>query len=183
MKTEKQNKKTEEKLVETETATEKPEKETSEEKTEEKKDEKKKKQEIVKKYEAIVNGRNLRISTKKAGDVCRFIKWKKIQDAIQELEKVAGLKKPIPMKGEYAHQKGKGISSGGYPKKTAENFIILLKSLQANANAGNMDEPIIAEAIANIASKPYGKMGKYRKKRSHVTIKAIEKNKLKKEDK
>jgi ribosomal protein L22 len=69
------------------------------------------------------------------------------------------------------------IMSGKYPKKTAKNFIILLKSLAANAS--DLNEPVIAEAFANIGSRPYGKFGRVRKKRSHVFIKAIEKKEKK----
>ena len=78
------------------------------------------------------------------------------------------------MKGEIAHRKGK-IMSGGYPLKASEHFVMLLKSLQANANANGLDEPVIVEAMANMASRPYGKFGRVKKKRSHVVIKVREK--------
>ncbi len=142
--------------------------------------EKKKEQKKPKKTEAIVNGKSLPISTKKSAAVCRFIKGKNIQRAISDLEQVLAHKKAIPMKGEIPHQKGKGISSGGYSKKTAENFIKLLKSLQANANAGGLEEPVIVEAIANKASSPYGRFGRIKRKRSHIQIKVKEKKKWKK---
>ena len=85
------------------------------------------------------------------------------------------------MKGEIPHRKGKGISSGRFPKKAAKNFIILLKSLAANANEGNLDEPIIVEAIANMAARPHGRFGRTQKKRTHVKI--IAKNKIQKSKK
>ena len=53
--------------------------------------------------------------------------------AIKDLEKVVNLKKPVPMKGETPHRKGK-IMSGRFPKKAAQNFIVLLKSLSSNAS-------------------------------------------------
>ena len=136
----------------------------------------------IKKSEVIVNGRNLQISTKYSSAICRFIKNKKIEDAIADLKQVLVNKKAVPMKGEIPHRKGKGIMSGRYPKKASEYFVKLLKSLQANANANELDNPLIVEAVADIGSRPYGRFGRIRRKRTHVKIKAKEK-KLIKEDK
>ncbi|MBU2104886.1 MAG: hypothetical protein KKF67_03915 [Nanoarchaeota archaeon] len=132
----------------------------------------------VKKHEAVVNGSGLPISTKKSIAMCKFIKGKSIEKAIAELEEVLAKKKALPMKGEYPHQKG--IMSGGYPKKTSEHFIKLLKNLQANANVNDLEDPIITESIANLASRPYGRFGRWRKKRTHVKIVATEKKMIKK---
>jgi len=146
------------------------------EKKDEKKTEKKqeKKPDKPKKTEAIVNGISLPISTKTSAAICRFIKGKNIQKVISDLEQVISCKKPVPMKGEIPHRKGK-IMSGRYPKKASEYFIKLLNTLQANANVNGLENPIIIEAIANIASQPYGKFGRVRRKRSHVKIVVKEK--------
>ena len=133
-----------------------------------------------KKTEAVVTGRNLPLSTKTATAVCKFIRGKDIQKAIVELEQVLVHKNVIPMKGEIPHQKGKGISSGGYPKKASEYLINLLKSLQSNANVNGLEKPIVAKAMANLASRPYGKFGRVRKKRTHVQLVATEKGKKEK---
>ena len=146
----------------------------AEEKNEEKIEKKKPEVKKVKKTEAAVNGRSLPISTKKSTAICKFINKKKVQRAISDLEAVLAHKRAVPMKGEIPHQKGKGMSSGGYPKKAIEHFIKLLKSLQANANENGLDEPVITEAMANMASRPYGKFGRVKKKRTHVQIKARE---------
>lgn len=138
------------------------------------------KKHVPKKTEAVVHGRNLPMSTKKSMGICKFIKGKTIPNAIADLEQVARLKKVVPMKGEYAHQKGKGISSGKFPKKAAGIFINLLKSLSANANVSGLEEPIIAEAVANIAPRPFGKFGAVRKKRTHVKLVVREKKEKKK---
>ena len=122
----------------------------------------------------MINSHSLPISTKKAIAVCRFIKNKKINEAINDLKQVIVQKKVVPMKGEIPHRKGKGIMSGRYPKKTAENFIKLLNSLSANANANEIEDPVIVEAVANIAQRPFGKYG-IRKKRTHVRL--VAKNK------
>jgi len=148
---------------------------------EEKKAPEKKEVKKVKKTEVSARGVNLPISTKDAKFICKFIVKKRLGDAIRDLEQVKVGRKAVPMKGEIPHRKGKGISSGRFPKKAAENFVIVLKSLAANANEGNLDEPIIVEAMANMAARPYGRFGRTQKKRTHVKI--IAKDKMKKEKK
>jgi large subunit ribosomal protein L22 len=136
-----------------------------------------------KKTEAIVRANNLPISTKDSAAICKFIKRKKIVDAIADLEQVITHKKAVPMKGEIPHRKGKRMMSGRYPKKATEYFIRLLRSLSANANSNELNNPIIIEAIANIGSRPFGKFGRVRKKRTNIKIKVKEKlNKKKKKN-
>jgi large subunit ribosomal protein L22 len=139
----------------------------------------------IKKTEAIVFGDNLPLSTKYSAAICRFIKNKRIDKAILELEEVLKEKKAIPLRGEIAHKKGVRFASGSgkYPKKATEYFIRLLKSLKANANYNELEEPIIKEAIANIGKRPFGKFGKWRRKRSHIKIIAKEKQKIKQKSK
>lgn len=162
---------------------EKTEKEKEEKPAETKKEEIKPKRE---KTEASVNVDNLPLSTKQSIAICKFIKKKKIPDAIRDLEEVIALKKPVTMKGEIPHRRGKGMMSGRFPKRAAQRFIILLKSLLANANMNELEEPIIVEAIANIGSRPYGRFGSIRRKRTHLQIKAKEQkreNKKEREEK
>jgi len=153
--------------------------EKEETKPEDKVEEKKKpivKKEIIKKDYAVINIKNSPISTKHSMAICKFIKYKKIEDAIEYLEKVIVGKKAIPMKGEIPHRKGK-MMSGRFPKNASKEFIIFLKSLKANANANNLEEPIISEAVANIGTRPYGRFGRTRKKRTNITIKCRERKK------
>ncbi len=154
--------------------------EKKEEKSEEKKEQAKETAKPAKKpkTEAIVNSFNAHLSTKTSGAVCRFIVGKDINTAIEDLEKVAAGKKVVPMRGEIPHKKGKGIMAGRYPKYAAEHFINLLKTLTGNANVNNLEEPVIAEAIANIGERPFGRFGAVRRKRTHIKI--IAKNKVKK---
>ncbi len=142
----------------------------SEKKTEEKKIEKK----IVKKDYACVNVRGIPISTKMAMYICKFIKGKKIEDAIKYLEGTIKQKNVIPMKGEIAHRHGE-FMAGRYPKNASKEFIILLKSLQSNAIQNGIENPIIAEAVPNMGSKPYGKFGRIQRKRTHINLVAKEK--------
>ncbi|MFH1917746.1 MAG: uL22 family ribosomal protein, partial [Nanoarchaeota archaeon] len=130
----------------------------------------------VKKDDVAVNAKGLHISTKYAIELCKFVKGKKIDRAIEDLELVIVKKKSVPMKGEIPHRKGpggRGSGSGRYPKKASESFIMLLKSLRANANNHEVDDPVITEAVANIAQRPFARGGR-RRKRTHVTIKARE---------
>ncbi len=164
-------KKTQEKVEKKPEEKKKPEKTNAEAKVSEKPKKKK--------IEAVVNSYSIPISTKKAAAICRFIKGKTIVDARNYLEQVAVGKKVIPMKGEIPHQKGK-VMSGGFPKNASLQFINLLKSLAGNSNVNEIDNPVIVEAIANIASRPYGRFGRWRRKRTHVKIVAKEKMEKKK---
>ncbi|MDO8623004.1 MAG: uL22 family ribosomal protein [archaeon] len=178
-KMEENNKKQEEKIEEEKKIVETPKKENKESK-EKKTDDKKtaketKKPEVKKKKKnfAVVNAKNLPLSTKCSSYICRFIKGKTTDECIAYLEEVIKKKKAIPMKGEIPHRKGK-IMSGRFPRNASIEFIILLKSLAANANYHEVENPIITEAYANIASRPHGRFGRTRKKRTHVTIKVKE---------
>jgi ribosomal protein L22 len=149
----------------------------------EKKEEKKTKKQIVRKDEASVEGISLPISTKDSVAICKFIKHKSIDRALVDLELVEKLKKAIPMKGEIPHRKGKGMMAGRYMTKPVGFFIKMLKNLKANANVNGIEEPIIVEVVPNRASRPYGRFGRIKRKRTHIHIKVVDKNKLKKKKK
>ncbi|MCX6741598.1 MAG: hypothetical protein NTX24_00255 [Candidatus Pacearchaeota archaeon] len=178
----------------TETKTTEHPTETKTEKKEEKK-ETKKSEVKVKKEIATVMGRDLPLSTKTSGAVCRFIKFKNPEEAIKQLERVQLKKIAIPFRGETPHRKGfrDGFSRGRYPIKTAGYFIKLLKSLNSNAKNNNMDTAIIKITIAkaNLASRPTKpsrmSFGRKKFKRAHIYIEAREmpdnKIKQKKKDK
>lgn len=156
--------------------------EKKETKIEEKKNEKKVVQK-VKKTEAVVNGISVPISTKDSVAICKFIKGKSIDRALVDLEQVLNFKRAIPITGDIPHRKGKGIMSGRYMTKPVEHFISMLKDLKANSNVNGVEEPIIVEAIPNRASRPRGRFGAVKRKRTHVMIRAVEKSKLTKENK
>ena len=124
-----------------------------------------------KKSEAVVNGRDLRISTKHSVAVCNFIKNKNIDDALARLEEVSKMKRAIPMRGEIPHRKGK-MMSGRYPLNAVKAFMILLKSLKANAINHELElEKVKLSCMANVASRPMKRHGQRKHKRSHVQIK------------
>jgi large subunit ribosomal protein L22 len=138
--------------------------------------EKKPEVKTVRKHEVSVYGRSLPISLKYSTAIGKFIRGKRIDNAIRDLELVKIKKKVVPMTGELAHKKGKGISSGKYPVKASENFIKLLKSLSANgANHGmELDNTRIAMTIPNKAPEQIHRGGRAKFKRTHVKIIAKE---------
>ena len=122
---------------------------------------------------ATARGNDMKVSLKQSMAICDFIKGKKIDVALRELDEVTRMKRAVPMKGEIPHRKG-GFA-GRYPIKTAQVFIKIIKSLSANASAKGLDaEKIILFANANKASRPH-RSGKYsgRKfKRTHIFVSA-----------
>lgn len=146
-------------------------------KVEAKKDSKKQDSKFVK-DEAFVNSKSVPVSTKKAIAICKFIKFKSIENAMKDLEEVIAGRKSVPTRGEIPHKKGPGkigSGSGIYPKKASVYFIKILKSLKANANVNGIENPVIVEAVANKAMRPRGQFGRVQRKRTHVTLKAKEK--------
>ncbi len=152
-----------------------------ESKSEEKKEEKKAEKPKLKKNFAVVRTHNAPISTKHSIAITYFIKKKPILKAIEDLEDVLRMKKAIPMKGEIPHRKGMG--PGRYAKNASTYFVKMLRSLAANANANDMENPIITSAIANIGVRPQGRFGRVRKKRTHIEIIAQEKSTIKSKNK
>jgi ribosomal protein L22 len=132
----------------------------------------------VKRDEATVNGVSLPISTKDSVAICKFIRGKSIDKALEDLDQVSKFKKAIPMKGEIPHRKGKGIMAGRYMTKPVGFFIRMLKNLKSNSNMNEIETPIITEAVPNRASRPYGRFGAVKRKRTHIYIKVVEKKKL-----
>jgi len=142
------------------------------EKTEEKKAEEKKKavKEVVKKDSAIVNGSSLRISRKYSVAVCKMLRGKTPDKAIEILEEVAKGKRAVPMRAmEVPHQKGKGVSGGKYPKNVVLEIIKLLNQAKANAIVNGVENPFISTIKTNQAPRPY-KRNRTQGKRAHVYI-------------
>jgi len=134
-----------------------------------------------KKTEVKVTGRDLRVSTKQAVAICKFLRNKDVDRAITEMEEVVKMKRAIPMRGEIPHRKGKGMMSGRFPVKASLEFIRLLKSVKANAINHEVDlEKVKVVGMANVASRPRRRGGREQFKRSHVEIKLVPRVKFKK---
>lgn len=131
------------------------------------------KKEKAKKTEAVVHGMNLSVSTKHSVAICNYIWGKNIDEAILMLEEVEKFKKPIPMRGEIPHRRGK-IMSGRYPIRAVQEFIKLLRSLKANAMINELEvEKYVIFCKADVAPRPYKRFGRARFKRTHATLKLI----------
>jgi ribosomal protein L22 len=135
-----------------------------------------KKIEVVKKDRAIVHGASLPVSKKHSMSICKMIKGKTPDKAITMLESVVKLKWAVPMNNrEVPHRKG-NIMAGRYPVNASRVFIDLLKQLKANSSVNGIDNPIIAAAKADKASRPH-RRGGTRAKRTHIYLEARELNK------
>ncbi len=144
-------------------------------KKEEIKVEKKEEKKVNKKKEAVARGTDLSASKKHCMAICDFIRGRKIPDVIKDLEQVAKLRKAIPMRGEIPHRKD--IGPGRYPVNASKVMIKLLKGLEANARALDIQDPVIKTAMANKAARPYRRFGYRRFKRTNVLLTAKEMNK------
>lgn len=142
--------------------------------TQETKTEKKVEVKKVKKEEAIVNGLSMHASKKQCMYICKFIKNKKIDAAIADLEQVMKLKKVVPFKGEIPHRSAPGVMSGRYPVKVSGQFIYLLKGLKGNSASNGLDleKTRITFASASWAARHARSNGKA--KRTNVVLKATE---------
>ena len=105
--------------------------------------------------------------------ICDFIKGKKIDTAIAELEQVVLKKRAVPYKGEVPHRADPGMMSGRYPVNASKIFIQMLKGLRGNVlvNGMDLDKTRITFGMSNWASRPQMKGGA-RFKRTHVVLKA-----------
>ena len=122
---------------------------------------------------AVVNARDVGISTKHSIAICNYIKGKNIDTALSMLNAVERMKKAVPMKGEIPHRSG--MMSGRYPINATIEFIKLLKSLKSNAIANELEfEKYVVFCKADVAPRPYKRFGKGRFKRTHITLRLIE---------
>ncbi len=137
---------------------------------------------------AKASGRSLPISTKFAIEVCGFIRYKNLQEAKRILEGTVKGTTPIPFK-KAVHDLGhkKGIGPGRFPRNAAREILVVLKSLEANAQSLGLDTSRlkITHAVASFASRPtHGGRHRGLFKRTHVFVEAEESApKLKKEEK
>ena len=87
-------------------------------------------------------GRELDISPKASVEVCREVRSMTVEDAIQFLEEVISLKRPVSYRrynGQVGHRRGKKFGAGRYPKKTAKAILDVIKHAQHNAEYKGLD--------------------------------------------
>ena len=91
---------------------------------------------------AAARGVGLNISPKAAREVCKAIKGMELEKAKIYLEKVIDMDQAVPFRrhdGKVGHRKGKGISSGRFPIKTAAAILKVIESAGNNGEANNID--------------------------------------------
>lgn len=85
-------------------------------------------------------GRELPISPKKAMELCRQIRGKRVEDAKAYLEGVIAMDQPVPMrryKTMVAHKRGTGPAR--FPVKVAQHMLKILESAEENAGYKGLD--------------------------------------------
>ena len=91
---------------------------------------------------ARASGRELGISPNASVEVCREIRGMMVEDAMQYLEDVIALKRPVRYhryNGQVGHRKGKKFGAGRFPKKTAKAILDVIKHAQHNAEYKGLD--------------------------------------------
>lgn len=114
----------------------------------------------AKKGEAVARarGNELHISPKKSYEVMNAIRGKRLEDAKVLLEDVIALKRAIPYRRynqETSHKQG--IGPGRYPKKVAQQVLIVLKNAEANAEEEGL---AVDDLIVHVAAASRGKISK-----------------------
>jgi len=85
-------------------------------------------------------GRELTISPKLSREVAGMVRGMKVDKAIQALEDVVALKRPVPLKRynkRVSHKQG--VGPGRYPEKVAKAFLNIIQSAVANAEYKGLD--------------------------------------------
>jgi large subunit ribosomal protein L22 len=123
---------------------------------------------------------NLPISRKHSVEVARFIKGKKLKDAVRILDEIIELKTPVRLTKHHrgvAHKTG--VGPGRYPVKVAQNIKKVILSAKANGKYQNIDEKKLDEAKviveANKGQTLYhgGRKLGMRRKATHIFVKLI----------
>ncbi len=154
-------------------------KKTTEKKTETKKVEVK--SENKKEHFAIAKCLNVPISTKQSVEVANFVRGKETSKAKMLLNEVLKHKKAVPFKRynrDTGHKSG-NIAAGRFPEKTIQNFLILINSVEANAEDKGLDSKnlIITELKSDLGPQQWhqGRMRRRKMKNTHLFIKVMEK--------
>ena len=85
-------------------------------------------------------GKELTISPKLSREVAGMVRGMKVYKAIQALEDVVALKRPVPLKRynkRVSHKQG--VGPGRYPEKVAKAFLTVIQSAVANAEYKGLD--------------------------------------------
>lgn len=113
------------------------------------------------------------ISLRKSIEIARFLKGRKLDEAIELLDQVMKKKVAVPFKKFKSAPHKPGIGPGKYPVKAAYYFMALLKNVRANAqNKGLSDDVVIYNLSADKAPtvSRYGRKRGIHAKRTHLQV-------------
>lgn len=132
------------------------------------------KQKASEQHMASARALNLPISVKHSVEISRYLRYKDTSFAKEFLQNVMELKKAVPFK-RFTKDMGHkaGMSAGRFPEKAAQQFLILIKSVEANAQQKglNVTNLKIVKLLANKASIPFtGGRQQRSKKRTHLEV-------------
>lgn len=145
---------------------------------------KEKNQEKNQEIYAKASCQNLPVSSKHCIEACKMLRYKTTTLAKKMLEEVLNFDRAIPFPKfarDIAHRPG--IGSGRYPQKASKYLLYLINSVEANAQAKNLDvnHLKIVKILANRAPIPRtGGRFRHGTKRTHLEIEVKE---VKHEDK
>ncbi|MBU0666261.1 MAG: 50S ribosomal protein L22 [Nanoarchaeota archaeon] len=119
-------------------------------------------------------GRDLDLSTKKAIEICSYIRNRKIDRAKTILGEAITLKKPIPFKRFTTGAGHKpGMAGGKFPISAATEILKILKSAESNAKNKGLGKSLkIIHISAQKASSPWhhGRKKRIKMKRTHIEV-------------
>ncbi len=115
-------------------------------------------QSLASAHTALARVLDVDISTKQSVEISRALRYKKTAFARAFLEEVMVLKKAVPFRKfdqDLGHKSG--MSGGRFPQKAAAKFLILIKEVEANAQAKGLDTSAlkIIKLVANKAAIPH----------------------------
>ncbi|MCF7871812.1 50S ribosomal protein L22 [Candidatus Woesearchaeota archaeon] len=129
------------------------------------------------------------ISTKTSIEMAKFLKGKTTEKAKTILNRVLEKKTAIPFTrftNGLGHRAGSGIGTGRFPQKATEEFLDLIKSVEANAQAKGLSTNLkIIHLLANKASNQfhYGRQRRRKYKRTHLELVVEEQEETKQDNK
>jgi len=118
----------------------------------------------------------LPISMKKTVEVCKFVRGRRVADAIRLLKMVDDEKIAIPFgtyaKGGTGHKPG--IGPGRYPKKVCVEVVKLLDQVSSNAKNKGLDSTrlVVSSIVAKKGANAwhFGRQRRRRMKRTHLEV-------------
>jgi large subunit ribosomal protein L22 len=120
------------------------------------------------------------ISPKHAVELCRFVRGRKVNVALQYLDEVIALRRPVPFKRfnkQVTHKRG--IGPGRFPVKAARVVKKAIEEAQHNAEYKGLDSDSMriqtisshrGQAYNFFRPRAFGKSGQWKRERVHIEV-------------